>query len=59
MSPYDRLMAEAIPIRPVDPNRRPWTQQEQDAHWAALCTVVGTPGAQRPNHTENTAQNAA
>lgn len=59
MTPYERLLAEAIPIRPEDPHRRPWTAAEQDAHWQALCNTVGTPGAQRPTHSETTAQNAA
>lgn len=30
-----------------------WTEQEQDAHWAALCAAVGTPDAQRPTPTVN------
>lgn len=48
MSAYDRLMAEAIPIRPANPNRQPWTDTDRDRHWQALCREVGTPGAQRP-----------
>ncbi|MHB9857665.1 hypothetical protein [Streptomyces sp. YIM S03343] len=50
MSALDRLLAETIPTRPPHPppRTRRWTEAEQDAHWAALCNAVGTPGAQRP-----------
>lgn len=51
MTPYDRLMAEAIPIRPANPARQPWTDADRDAHWAALCRAVGTPGHPRPHET--------
>ncbi|SFY52093.1 hypothetical protein [Streptomyces sp. F-1] len=60
MSPLERLLAEEIPVRPEP--AQPWghwTQQQQDAHWAALCNTVGTPDAPRPTHTENAPQNAA
>ncbi|MEU3507631.1 hypothetical protein ABZ733_06845 [Streptomyces longwoodensis] len=43
-----RLTAETIPQRPATPPRRPWTPEEQDAHWTALCAAVGTPDAKRP-----------
>jgi hypothetical protein len=59
MSPLDRLLAEAIPIRPANPHRQPWTQQQQDAHWAALCHAVGTPDTPRPNETATARQTAA
>jgi hypothetical protein len=60
-TPYDRrmaeLMAELIPTRPAPPPKpepppkpiAPWTRAEQDAHWAALCEALGTPGAPRPH----------
>lgn len=58
-TPYERLMAEAIPTRPrprptPKPQLpagpiKPWTPEEQDAHWADLCDAVGTPGAERPH----------
>jgi hypothetical protein len=60
VSPLERLLAETIPQRPEPPpHPGPWTQADQDAHWAALCRTVGTPGAQRPTRHENTRQNAA
>ena len=57
LSPYDRLMAEAIPTRPRPAPKpepppkpiQPWTRAEQDAHWAALCEAVGTRHARRPH----------
>lgn len=56
MTPYERLLAEAIPARP-EPAERPepahpggyWTREEQDGHWRALCFAIGSPGAQRPD----------
>ncbi|MEV7154870.1 hypothetical protein AB0N77_09625 [Streptomyces misionensis] len=59
MSPLERLLAEAIPVRPQPATPWGWTQQQQDAHWQALCNTVGTPGAQRPTPTVDAAQNAA
>lgn len=51
-----RLTAEAIPRRPDGPSPTgPWTTAEQDAHWAALCLAVGTPGARRPGDQPETA----
>ncbi|MGW4043008.1 hypothetical protein [Streptomyces sp. NPDC004721] len=55
-TPYERLMAEAIPTRPAPapkperPSRLPgpWTAEEQDAHWAELCTEVGATNERRP-----------
>lgn len=60
MSPLERLIAETIPIRPEPApdaprrprNHRPWTPDEQDAHWNTLCQAVGTPHAQRPRPEE-------
>ena len=49
MSPLERLLAETIPVRPEP--AQPWghwTAAERDAHWAALCNAVGTPGVPRP-----------
>ena len=49
MSPLDALLLELVPTRPDPaPPRGPWTEQQQDEHWAALCEAVGTPGAERP-----------
>jgi hypothetical protein len=59
VSPFDRLLAEAIPIRPTNPARQPWTQADRDAHWAALCHAVGTPDTPRPNQTPTARQTAA
>ncbi|WP_225840279.1 hypothetical protein [Streptomyces sp. NK08204] len=66
MSPLERLLTEAIPIRP-EPAERPapatpggyWTQAEQDAHWTTLCATVGTPDAQRPTRHATAHQTAA
>jgi hypothetical protein len=61
LSPYEHRMAalraELIPTRPAPAPRlepppkpiTPWTRAEQDAHWAALCEALGTPGAPRPH----------
>lgn len=57
LSPYERLMTEAIPTRPKakpkpEPPPKPiapWTRAEQDAHWDALCEAVGTRRARRPH----------
>lgn len=51
MSPFERLLQEAIPTRPANPNRQPWTDTDRDNHWAALCHAVGTPGQPRPHET--------
>ncbi|MGW5430389.1 hypothetical protein ACWET9_24735 [Streptomyces sp. NPDC004059] len=59
MSPLDRLLTEAIPIRPTNPARQPWTDADRDAHWNALCTAVGTPGTPRPSRSVNDRQKAA
>lgn len=60
MSPLERLLAEAIPVRPQPATPwGHWTQQQQDEHWQALCATVGTPGAQRPTRHENARQTAA
>ena len=55
MSPLERLLQEAIPLRPK-PVERPapatpggyWTADEQDEHWEALCRAVNAPNHQRP-----------
>lgn len=46
----DRLLLEAIPVRPERPDgtHSLWTEQEQDRHWEELCREVGTPGQKRP-----------
>ncbi|UOB09117.1 hypothetical protein MQE23_08630 [Streptomyces sp. HP-A2021] len=49
MSPLEALLLELVPTRPDPaPHRGPWTQGQQDEHWAQLCEAVGTPGAERP-----------
>lgn len=41
MTPYERLMAEAIPVRPEPPGPRPpWTPQEQQQHRTDLLTAL-------------------
>ena len=42
-TPLDRLLQEAIPVRPErsDGTHSLWTQQEQDRHWDDLCRAVG------------------
>ncbi|CAM5249778.1 hypothetical protein SGLAM104S_01597 [Streptomyces glaucescens] len=53
MSPLDRLLLEAVPTRPDPaPPRGPWSEEQQNEHWAALCEAVGTPGAPRPARPE-------
>lgn len=57
MTPYERLMSEAIPVKPAPAPNAPrptgpghhWTPQEQDAHWQQLCEAVGAPNEQRPH----------
>jgi hypothetical protein len=52
MSPLERLLQEAIPLRPAPAQPGGlWSRQEQDRHWADLCDTVGTPGAPRPQHS--------
>lgn len=60
MTPYERLLAEAIPVRPpaheddhtwTRPPGQTWTRQEQDAHWTTLCNAIGAPGTPRPAPT--------
>lgn len=58
MSPMDRLLAEAIPTRPDRARWVPWTPEEQNAHWKALCAAVGTPDTQRPTPDLKDAQTA-
>lgn len=50
MTPIERLLQEAVPLRPepAPGTHSLWTEQEQDRHWADLCETVGTPGAKRP-----------
>lgn len=61
MTPMQRLLEETIPLRPnhAKPAGEQWTREEQDTHWAALCTAVGTPNARRPAPAVNEAQTAA
>lgn len=44
MTPYERLMAEAIPTRPTPPPSpcppRPWTAEEQAQHWNELGEAI-------------------
>ena len=43
MSPLERLLAEAIPIRPAPapkPAHEPWTPEEQAQHWADLGEAI-------------------
>ncbi|MFF0790397.1 hypothetical protein [Streptomyces spiralis] len=56
-TPFERLMAEAIPTRPPaapkpeqPPPREPghWTPEEQDTHWAELCQAIGVTNERRP-----------
>lgn len=51
MTPMERLMQEAVPVRVDSPGpvHSLWTQQEQDRHWADLCQAVGVPGTPRPS----------
>lgn len=47
--PLAVLLVELVPTRPApSASRGPWTEAEQDEHWAQLCEAVGTPGASRP-----------
>ncbi|MEU3851764.1 hypothetical protein [Streptomyces sp. NPDC029554] len=49
MSPLDALLLELVPTRPDPaPPRGPWTEQQQDEHWAQLCEAVGATGEVRP-----------
>lgn len=49
MSPLERLLLETVPTRPgAVPHRGPWSEDEQETHWRALCEAVGTPDAARP-----------
>jgi hypothetical protein len=41
VTPYERLMQEAIPVRPEAPDpRAPWTPQEQAQHRADLLEAL-------------------
>jgi hypothetical protein len=44
----DRLLLELVPTRPTVATPGPWTREEQDAHWNALCETVGAPRPARP-----------
>lgn len=57
MTPYERLLAEAIPTRPTPPPEQPqpsqprptaWTAAEQDRHWNDLCDAIAAPHDRRP-----------
>lgn len=45
LTPMDRLLQEAIPVRPerADGTHSLWTEQEQDRHWDDLCRAIGAP----------------
>lgn len=49
-TPLERLLLEAVPVRPQRPDgtHSLWTEQEQDRHWDELCRSVGVPGQKRP-----------
>lgn len=55
LTPYERLLAEAIPVRPDAPRYGAWTDAERDAHWQALCKAVGVPDSPRPTMKKETA----
>lgn len=43
MTPLDRLLLEAIPVRPdpaPKPASEPWTPEEQARHWADLAEAI-------------------
>lgn len=44
-TPLERLLQEAIPVRPerADGTHSLWTEQEQDRHWDDLCRAIGAP----------------
>ncbi|MEU2339949.1 hypothetical protein ABZ608_41560 [Streptomyces sp. NPDC013172] len=60
MTPIDRLLLEAIPVRPEPAPGSPrptevhslWTPDEQDQHWADLADALGIPSQPRPAHPE-------
>ncbi|WP_411078485.1 hypothetical protein [Streptomyces sp. cmx-10-25] len=54
MSPMERLMQEAVPVRPerADGTLGLWTQQDQDRHWNDLCEAMRVPGQQRPTQDQ-------
>lgn len=45
MTPMERLLQEAVPVRPepAPGTHSLWTEQEQDRHWDDLCRAVGAP----------------
>jgi hypothetical protein len=40
MNPYERLMQEAIPVRPPRPSTAPWTPEEQAQHRTDLLDAL-------------------
>jgi hypothetical protein len=40
MNPYERLMQEAIPVRPTRPSTTPWTPEEQAQHRTDLLDAL-------------------
>jgi hypothetical protein len=46
----ERLLEEAIPVRPTRPDgtHSLWTQQDQDRHWEELADAINAPVALRP-----------
>ena len=49
MTAMERLLEESVPVSSVPGPRPPWTQAEQDEHWAALCEAIGVK-SERPPH---------
>ncbi|MFL4904641.1 hypothetical protein ACJ6WF_16005 [Streptomyces sp. MMS24-I2-30] len=48
MTPYERLLAEAIPTRPpAKPPGEPWTPEEQAQHLADLEAELASIGRER------------
>lgn len=58
MTPLERLLLEAIPVRPapaLHSRRTPdthsqWTPEEQEWHWQELADGLGIPSEPRPHH---------
>lgn len=58
MTPLERLLQEAIPMRPAPAVHSVWTEQEQDEHWDDLCRAVRAPNYRkhpRPRRPEERA----
>ena len=48
MNAYDRLLLEAIPVRPAPAVHSQWTKEEQDQHWEELARALRISSADRP-----------